>query len=88
MMSTKQARTRTGVVISDKASKTRIVRVDWARRHEKIGKVERRSTKYHVHDEKNESKMGDTVKIQESRPISKTKSWVFVELVSKARANV
>ncbi|MAZ44312.1 MAG: 30S ribosomal protein S17 [Legionellales bacterium] len=82
-MSEKQARFRQGVVISAKADKTRVVRVDWARRHERVGKVERRRTKYHVHDENNTSKEGDLVRIQECRPYSKTKSWKFVEVVKE-----
>lgn len=85
-MTTKQARTRMGVVISDKAHKTRVVRVDWARRHERVGKVERRRTKYHVHDENNTSKEGDLVLIQECRPYSKTKSWMFVEVIKEDRS--
>jgi small subunit ribosomal protein S17 len=80
----KQARTQMGVVISDKCSKTRVVRVDWSTRHPIYGKVMRRSTKYHVHDEENTSGLGDTVKIKSSRPMSKLKSWVLVDVVAKA----
>lgn len=86
MSDEKQARTQTGVVVSDKGAKTIVVRIDWSRRHPRYGKVERRSTKFHVHDENNEAAIGDIVKVQASRPLSKLKSWVLVEVVEKAQA--
>jgi len=83
VISEKQKRTVEGLVISAKRDKTITVKVDWSRRHPKYGKVMRRSTKYHVHDPLNTASMGDTVQIQECRPISKTKSWVLVKILEK-----
>jgi small subunit ribosomal protein S17 len=80
----KVVRTFVGEVISDKRSKTVTVRVDRRTMHELYGKIVGRSSKYHAHDEKGEYKMGDVVEITESRPISKTKSWVVTRLVKKA----
>jgi len=75
---------RTGVVISDKNSKTRIVKVLRSFRHSLYDKVIKRSTKYYVHDEKNESHIGDEVKISETRPLSKLKRWRLEQIVKKA----
>jgi len=75
---------RTGVVVSDKCNKTRSVAIERTYRHSLYDRVLRTKTKFAVHDEKNESKLGDKVKIMESRPLSKTKRWVLVEVVSKA----
>ncbi|MDR1695818.1 MAG: 30S ribosomal protein S17 [Endomicrobium sp.] len=77
---------RTGVVVNDKSDKTRMVLVSRTYRHSLYDRVLRSKRKYAVHDEKNVSRMGDTVKIMESRPISKTKKWVLVEVVNKAQA--
>jgi small subunit ribosomal protein S17 len=74
-----------GRVVSDKRSKTVTVLVERRVTDELYGKIVGRSRKYHAHDEKGEYKMGDTVEIAESRPISKTKSWVVTRLVQKAR---
>jgi small subunit ribosomal protein S17 len=68
-----------GVVVSDKADKTVVVRVERRVMHPVMKKVVRKSKKYHAHDEKNSFHIGDTVRIQECRPISKTKSWVVLE---------
>lgn len=78
-------RTLTGKVISDKMDKTITVKVERQIQHPIYGKFIRRSTKVHAHDESNECKLGDTVKVAESRPLSKTKSWQLVEVVEKAK---
>ena len=78
-----KARTEMGKVISDKMDKTVVVLVERRVRHPKYGKYIKRSTKIHAHDEKNVSKMGDTVLIKVSRPRSKMKTWELVEVVTK-----
>jgi small subunit ribosomal protein S17 len=78
-------RTLVGRVVSDKRSKTITVLVERRVVHELYGKIIGRSRKYHAHDEKGEYKMGDLVEIAETRPISKTKSWVVTKLLEKAR---
>jgi len=75
----------TGVVVSDKSDKTRQVSVERTYRHSLYDRVLREKTKFAVHDEKNESKPGDLVKIMETRPLSKTKRWTLVEIVEKAK---
>jgi small subunit ribosomal protein S17 len=80
----KVVRTFVGKVVSDKRSKTVTVLVERRVKHELYGKIVARSSKYHAHDEKGEYKLGDVVEITESRPISKTKSWVVSRLVQKA----
>ena len=85
MSETKVVRTLTGKVVSDKMDKTVTVLVERKVRHPVYGKIVRRSNKFHAHDESNEYKTGDTVVISESRPYSKTKSWVVTALVEKAR---
>ncbi|MDP1691701.1 MAG: 30S ribosomal protein S17 [Burkholderiaceae bacterium] len=82
---TKVTRTFVGKVVSDKRAKTITVLVERRVKHELYGKIIGRSSKYHAHDEKGEYKMGDVVEITESRPISKTKSWVVTRLVEKAK---
>jgi small subunit ribosomal protein S17 len=81
----KNTRTLVGKVVSDKRAKTVTVLVERRVTHELYGKIVGKSRKYHAHDEKGEYKLGDTVEIAESRPISKTKSWVVTRLVEKAR---
>jgi small subunit ribosomal protein S17 len=81
----KNTRTLIGRVVSDKRSKTITVLIERRTKHELYGKIVAKSSKYHAHDEKGEYKMGDVVEIAESRPISKTKSWVVTRLVEKAR---
>ena len=78
-------RTLVGRVVSDKRAKTITVLVERRVKHELYGKIVGRSRKYHAHDEKGEYKMGDLVEIAETRPISKTKSWVVTKLLEKAR---
>jgi len=82
---TKVVRTFVGKVVSDKRAKTITVLVERRVKHELYGKIIARSSKYHAHDEAGEYKMGDVVEITESRPISKTKSWVVTRLVEKAK---
>ena len=78
-------RVAVGVVTSDKMNKTRRVEIPRLVKHARYGKYIRRRTICHVHDEQNESRAGDTVEIMESRPLSKTKHWRLVRVVSKAQ---
>jgi len=78
-------RVAVGVVTSDKTQKTRRVEIPRLVKHQRYGKYIRRRTICHVHDENNESRLGDTVEIMESRPISKTKHWRLIRVVSRAR---
>ncbi|MCS6866442.1 MAG: 30S ribosomal protein S17 [Gemmataceae bacterium] len=73
-----------GIVTRDKMAKTRRVEVQRLVRHPKYGKYVKRRTICYVHDEKNESRLGDTVQIIESRPLSRTKRWELVKIVKKA----
>jgi small subunit ribosomal protein S17 len=82
---TKVLRTLIGRVVSDKRAKTVTVLVERRVKHPLYGKIVGQSRKYHAHDENGEYKMGDTVEISESRPLSKTKNWVVTRLVEKAR---
>ena len=75
-----------GVVTSDKMNKTRRVEIPRLVKHPRYGKYISRRTICHVHDEKNESHIGDTVEIMETRPLSKTKNWRLVRIVTKAPA--
>jgi small subunit ribosomal protein S17 len=81
----KNQRKLVGRVVSDKRAKTVTVLVERRVTHDLYGKIVGKSRKYHAHDEKGEFKLGDMVEIAESRPISKTKSWVVTRLVQKAR---
>jgi small subunit ribosomal protein S17 len=76
---------RRGVVVSDKADKTIVVKVDVTKLHPRYKKVVRRSVKFHAHDETNQAGVGDTVRIVETRPLSKTKCWRLAEIVEKAK---
>ncbi len=80
----KVTRTFVGKVVSDKRSKTVTVLVERRTMHPLYGKIVAKSSKYHAHDEKGEYGLGDVVEITESRPISKTKSWIVTRLVKKA----
>ncbi len=80
-----RAKVRQGVVVSDKADKTIIVRVDVTRRHRRYGKILRTSTKLHVHDERNDAGAGDTVRVVECRPMSRTKRWRLTDVLEKAK---
>lgn len=76
---------RRGVVVSDAMDKTIVVRIDTVQKHERYGKVVRRSSKLHAHDEHNAAAVGDVVRIVETRPLSATKRWRLLEIVEKAR---
>lgn len=76
---------RIGVVTSDKMDKSIVVSVERKVKHPKYGKFVKKTTKFVAHDEKNDSNIGDTVKIMETRPLSKTKNWRLVEIVERAK---
>lgn len=76
-------RTLQGRVISNKMQKSAVVTIERFVKHVIYGKFIKRTTKLHIHDEKNECSIGDLIEIRESRPISKTKSWVLVRIVEK-----
>lgn len=78
-------KTKTGVVTSNKMTKTITVAVERKVKHPIYGKFVKKTTRFHAHDEKNECSIGDTVKIMESRPLSKTKRWRLVEVVEKVK---
>jgi small subunit ribosomal protein S17 len=78
-------KTRIGVVSSNKMDKTVVVAVERKVQHPIYGKFLKKTTRFHAHDEKNECSIGDTVRIMESRPLSKTKRWRLVEIVEKAK---
>jgi small subunit ribosomal protein S17 len=77
-MASSNPRLLTGVVISDKADKTITVKVERKVRHPLYGKIMKRTTKVHAHDESNDASIGDIVTVKECRPISKSKTWVLV----------
>ena len=79
---------RVGIVISDCQEKSIIIKVDRKAAHKKYKKVMVKSKKYHVHDEKNEAKLGDIVQVIESRPISKLKNWRLNSIVRRAGEQV
>lgn len=81
----KQRRTLIGEVISNKMDKTIVVEIVHTKSHDLYHKIINRTTKIHAHDENNECNIGDIVKIAESRPISKTKAWVLVEIIEKVK---
>lgn len=76
---------RIGVVVSNKMDKSIVILVERKVKHPKYGKFVKKSTKFMVHDEKNEANIGDTVRIMETRPLSKNKCWRLVEIVEKAK---
>jgi small subunit ribosomal protein S17 len=76
-------KTRVGEVIGDKMAKTVIVAVETPRKHPVYKKTIRRSVKYYAHDEKKQCKLGDTVRIEETRPLSRLKRWRVVEIIVK-----
>jgi small subunit ribosomal protein S17 len=76
---------RVGVVVSDGMDKTVVVRIDRQVRHPLYGKTVRRSSKLAAHDEQNDAHVGDTVRITETRPVSKTKRWRVLEVVERAK---
>ena len=76
---------RIGVVVSDKMDKTIVVAVERKEKHPLYGKFVKKTTKFVAQDEKNECGIGDTVRIMETRPLSKTKNWRLVEIIEKAK---
>jgi small subunit ribosomal protein S17 len=76
---------RTGVVVSDKMDKTVVVRIDRQVRHALYQKTVRRSSKLSAHDETNDAHLGDTVRVMETRPVSKSKRWRVIEIVERAK---
>jgi len=78
-------KTKLGVVSSNKMDKTITVSVERKVKHPLYGKFVKKSTKFHAHDEKNECSIGDTVKIMERRPLSKSKRWRLVEVLEKVK---
>jgi len=78
-------KTRVGTVVSDKMQKTVVVSIERRVQHPVYGKMVRRTKKLKAHDEQNEAKTGDTVRIMETRPLSKDKRWRVVEIIERAR---
>ncbi len=78
-------KTRTGVVVSDKMDKTIVVAIKTKVRHPLYGKMVNRTHKFKAHDEQNQCGIGDTVRIMETRPLSKDKRWRLVEVIEKAK---
>ncbi len=76
---------RVGVVVSDKMDKTIVVEIRTRVKHPLYGKIMNRTIKFKVHDENNECGIGDTVRVMETRPLSKDKNWRLVEIVEKAK---
>ena len=85
-METKSLRKeRIGVVSSNKMDKTITVAVKWKEKHPIYGKFVNKTKKYHAHDEKNECNIGDTVRLRETRPLSKLKRWRLVEIIERVK---
>ena len=80
-----ERKVRVGTVVSDKMDKTVVVAVERRTAHPVYGKRITQTKKFHAHDEENEAREGDTVRIQETRPLSKTKRWRVVEIIERAR---
>lgn len=78
-------KTRTGIVVSDKMDKTIVVAIKDNVKHPLYGKIVKRTYKLKAHDENNECSIGDTVRVMETRPLSKDKRWRLVEIIEKAR---
>lgn len=76
---------RIGVVFSNKMDKTITVAVKWKEKHPIYGKFVNKTKKYHAHDEKNDCNIGDTVRIMETRPLSKSKRWRLIEIIERAK---
>jgi small subunit ribosomal protein S17 len=74
---------KVGRVVSDKMEKTVVVAVDYLKPHPLYRKIIRKTSKFHAHDEENTCKVGDVVRIQESRPLSRTKRWQVIEIVTR-----
>jgi small subunit ribosomal protein S17 len=80
-----QRKVRTGVVVSDKMDKTVVIRIEQSVRHPVYHKTIRRTAKLTAHDEKGDAHVGDTVRVMETRPLSKTKRWRVIEVVERAK---
>ena len=80
-----RAKVRQGVVVSEKGEKTITVAVDMVRRHKRYHKIMRSTVKLYAHDERNDAHEGDTVRVQECRPMSRSKRWRLVEVVERAK---
>jgi small subunit ribosomal protein S17 len=80
-----QRKVRVGVVVSDARDKTITVEITRAKRHRRYDKTQAARKRLHVHDEGNEARVGDTVRVMETRPLSKTKHWRVVEILERAR---
>ncbi|MGL4805822.1 MAG: 30S ribosomal protein S17 [Bacteroidales bacterium] len=85
METRKLRKERQGVVFSNKMDKSITVAVKWKEKHPIYGKFVNKTKKYHAHDEKNECNIGDTVRIMETRPLSKLKRWRLVEIIERAK---
>jgi small subunit ribosomal protein S17 len=85
MTERKRRKSRIGIVKSDKMTKTITVAVERKVKHPIYGKFVKKTTKFHAHDEENTAGSGDTVRIMETRPLSKTKRWRLVEIIEKAK---
>ena len=84
-MARKFSKSRTGKVVSNKMDKTIVVAIEDHVKHPMIGKIVKKTVKLKAHDENNECGIGDTVKVMETRPLSKDKRWRLVEIIEKAR---
>lgn len=84
-MSTMKRKIKIGTVTSAKMNKTRVVTIERKFSHPLYSKIIKRTTSFKVHDSQNESKVGDLVKIMESRPLSKTKRWQLLEIIERAK---
>jgi 30S ribosomal protein S17 len=84
-MERKLRKERTGVVFSNKMDKSITVAVKWKEKHPIYGKFVNKTKKYHAHDEKNECNIGDTVRIMETRPLSKLKRWRLTEIIERVK---
>ena len=78
-------KTRVGIVVSNKMDKTVVVAIQDNVKHATYGKIIKRTTKIHAHDEKNECNVGDKIEVMETRPLSKTKRWRLVQIIEKAK---
>ncbi len=76
---------RSGVVVSNKMDKTIVVAVKWKEKHPIYGKFVNKTKKFHAHDAENSCGIGDTVRIMETRPLSKTKKWRLIEIIERAK---
>lgn len=82
-MSKERRKNRTGRVVSDKMDKTVVVAVQWSQRNRLYGKAQRRITKFYAHDKANECSLGDLVRIEETRPISRKKNWRVIDIIER-----